>query len=361
MNIENKLDILVVGCGNMGTSHARAYHRLNDFNIVGLVSRGPESRDRLSKELGGLKTYGNYEEALSKTRPDAVCISTYPGTHAEYAIQALEAGAHVFVEKPIAETVEDAQAVIKTAHKTGKKVVVGYILRHHPGWKAFIKHAQNLGKPLVMRMNLNQQSTGNEWKVHKSIMEVMSPIVDCGVHYVDVMCQMTRAKPVSVHAIGARLSDEIDTEMYNYGQLQVRFDDGSVGWYESGWGPMISEEAYFVKDVMGPKGSVSISKNTFDKPRGTSADIAEHTSVNNLRLHHSKLDASGKLAKNDEMIDTPDEPGHDELCFIEQEYFLKSIRDNLDLSDHLQQVADTLKIVLASDKSVTTGKSVSLE
>ncbi|MEX1062024.1 MAG: hypothetical protein WEC12_00360, partial [Balneolaceae bacterium] len=141
-------------------------------------------------------------------------------------------------------------------------------------------------------------------------MEVMSPIVDCGVHYVDVMCQMTKARPVHVHAIGAKLSDEIQDGMYNYGQLQVVFDDGSVGWYESGWGPMISEQAYFIKDVMGPKGSVSISKNTFDKPRGSSADISEHTTVNRLHLHHSELDKNGKLNKQDEIMETPDEPGH---------------------------------------------------
>jgi predicted dehydrogenase len=356
----DKINVLIVGCGNMGTSHARAYQKLEDFNIVGVVSRGPESRGRLSKELGGVDKYGNYEEALAATKPNAVCISTYPSTHAEYAIEALEAGAHVFVEKPIAETVEDAEAVVKAAQKVGKKVVVGYILRHHPGWKQFISHAQELGKPLVMRMNLNQQSTGGEWEVHKSIMDAMSPIVDCGVHYVDVMCQMTKANPVSVHAIGARLSSEIDKDMYNYGQLQVRFDDGSIGWYESGWGPMISEEAYFVKDVMGPKGSVSIRKNTFDLPQGTSADIGEHTMVKRLRLHHSELDQNGKLAKKDEMIDTPDEPGHDELCYLEQEYFLKAIKEDLDMSDHLSEVVHTLKIVLASDESVKTGKEVEL-
>ncbi|MCC5912939.1 MAG: Gfo/Idh/MocA family oxidoreductase, partial [Balneolaceae bacterium] len=60
------------------------------------------------------------EEALKKTQPDAVCVSTYPGTHAEYSIKALEAGAHVFVEKPIAETVEDAEKVVKAAEKAGK-------------------------------------------------------------------------------------------------------------------------------------------------------------------------------------------------------------------------------------------------
>lgn len=353
-----KIKILVVGCGNMGTSHARAYDKLEDFEITGVVSRGPESRQRLSKELGGLPQFDNFDSALEKTEPDAVCISTYPGTHAEYSIKSLEAGAHVFVEKPIAETVEDAEAIVKAAEKADKKVVVGYILRHHPGWRSFIDQARQLGKPLVMRMNLNQQSTGEEWKVHKSIMEAMSPIVDCGVHYVDVMCQMTKATPVHVHAVGARLSNELKPGMYNYGQLQVTFDDGSVGWYESGWGPMMSEQAYFVKDVIGPKGSVSISKNTFNQPPGASADIGEHTKVDRLRLHHGTLNSDGKLKREDEILETPDEPGHDELCFLEQEFFLKSIREDLDLSDHLEEVVHTLKIVLASDQSVRTGKVV---
>lgn len=344
----------------MGTSHARAYQKLEDFSIAGVVSRGPESRGRLSSELGGVAEFSDFETALSATKPDAVCISTYPDTHADYTIKALEAGAHVFVEKPIAETVDDAETVVNAAKKAGKKVVVGYILRHHPGWVQFIEHAQTLGKPLVMRMNLNQQSTGSEWEVHKQIMSAMSPIVDCGVHYVDVMCQMTKARPISVHAIGARLSEEIDPEMYNYGQLQVRFDDGSIGWYESGWGPMISEEAYFIKDVMGPKGSVSIRKNTFELPQGTSADIGEHTAVNQLRLHHSRLGSDGQLLRKDELINTPDEPDHDELCYLEQSYFLKAIREDLDLSDHLNEVVHTLKIVLASDESVKTGKVIEI-
>ena len=57
-----------------------------------------------------------------------------------------------------------------------------------------------------------------------------------GVHYVDIMCQMTRSQPIRVQAIGARLSDDIKTDMYNYGQRQVVFQDGSVGWYEAGGG-----------------------------------------------------------------------------------------------------------------------------
>ena len=60
-------------------------------------------------------------------------------------------------------------------------------------------------------MNLNQQSQRQAWDWHKRLMDSFPPIVDCGVHYVDVMCQMTRAKPVRVHAIGAKLTDEVPT------------------------------------------------------------------------------------------------------------------------------------------------------
>jgi len=354
--MDQKIKVLVVGCGNMGISHARAYHKLSKFEIVGLVSRGPASREKLSKELGGYPTYGSFEEALSKSKPDVVSINTYPDTHASYVRQSLNAGAHVFVEKPIATTVEEAQELVDLATSLNKKMVIGYILRVHPAWAQFIEKAQSLGKPLVMRMNLNQQSSGSQWDTHKSLMQSMSPIVDCGVHYVDVMCLMTGSVPVSVFSIGARLTDDLPDGMYNYGQLQVRFEDGSVGWYEAGWGPMMSETAFFVKDVIGPKGSVSI----IDKDKGESEDIDGHTKTGGLLVHHSELNSDGTFAKKDELLDTSDEPTHDELCLLEQEYLLDAILHDKDLSDHMRDAVNSLKIVLAADESFKTGVVVEL-
>nr|WP_299383751.1 Gfo/Idh/MocA family oxidoreductase [Allomuricauda sp.] len=350
------LRTLVVGCGNMGTSHARAYHKLDGFEIVGLVSRGAESRERLSLELDNVPTFSDYSKALNEIKPDVVSINTYPDTHFNYVKMALEAKAHVFVEKPLALTVEEAQKLVDLSNQHGKKMVVGYILRVHPTWAKFTEMAQTLGKPLVMRMNLNQQSSGAQWHTHKQLMQSMSPIVDCGVHYVDIMCSMVRSNPVSVSAIGAKLSNEIDSQMYNYGQLQVRFEDGSVGWYEAGWGPMMSETAFFIKDVIGPKGSVSIS----DSNKGDSGDIEGHTKTGSLKLHHSSLDADGNFTKKDEIIDTADEPDHDQLCLLEQQYLLKAITDDLDLTHHLNDAVNSLKIALAADESVKTGKTVYL-
>ncbi|HWA88160.1 MAG TPA: Gfo/Idh/MocA family oxidoreductase [Opitutus sp.] len=359
--MSGRLRVLVVGCGHMGTSHARAYHRLaEDFEIVGLVARGEASRRRLNAEFGGrYAEFSDYAGALVQTKPEAVCISTYAETHPAYAIAALEAGAHVFLEKPVADNLADCERVIATARRLGRKLVVGYILNVHPSWQRFVELARTLGKPLVMRMNLNQQSTGGHWETHKQLLRSTSPIVDCGVHYVDVMCRMTGARPVSVNGIGARLSSEIAPERCNYGHLQVLFDDGSVGWYEAGWGPMMSETAFFVKDVIGPKGCVSIVAQTA-AAAGKSADIDSHSRTEALRLHHAERGADGKFARTDEVIAVQDEPSHDELCQREQEFFLRAIRENADLSAHWRGASDSLRIVLAADQSMREGRTVNL-
>src|SRR5690606_24203452 len=220
-------------------------------------------------------------------------------THEAYAIQAFEKGCHVFIEKPLADTEEGAERVWDAAKKAGKKLVGGYILRQHPSWQRFIEESQNMGQPLVMRMILNQQSQTDMWTLHRNLMKSLSPIVDCGVHYIDVMCQMTRSKPVQVYAIGARLTEEIPAGNYNYGQLQIRFEDGSVGWYEAGWGPMISETAFFVKDVFGPKGSLSIVAKEAGGA-GKSGSIESHTKTESLLVHHADRDDNDRVAKVDE-------------------------------------------------------------
>lgn len=357
--MSDKIKVLVVGCGHMGASHAKAYDKMAECEIVGLVSRGSESREKLASELSGdPQLFGNFDKALSTTSPDAVAISTYTETHAEYAIKAMESGAHVFLEKPLAANIADAERVVAKAKELKRKLVVGYILHHHPSWSRFVEIAQTLGKPLVMRMNLNQQSEGEMWRTHRNLMNVTSPIVDCGVHYVDIMCRMTKATPVRVQAIGARLSDEIVDGMYNYGQLQVVFDDGSVGWYEAGWGPMMSETAFFVKDVVGPAGSVTI---VTPETKTDSSDIDSHTKTNQLRVHFSEMNENGDFSKKDDLIDMAGEPGHQELCDKEQEFFINTILNDENLEEHMQSAVSSLRIVLAADESIRTGETIKLE
>ncbi len=335
--------VLIAGLGNMGLSHALAHHKHPDAEIVGLVNR---STVDLPDELSGYPFFSTFEDGMT-TNPDLVVIATYTDTHVDYACAAMEAAAHVFVEKPLAMTVADAKRVVETAERTDRKLVVGYILRHHPSWVTLIEEARNLGGPYVFRLNLNQQSSGAEWETHKALMQTTSPIVDCGVHYVDVMCQITDALPVRVHGMGLRLTDEIPEDMYNYGQFQVVFTDGSVGWYEAGWGPMMSETAFFVKDIVSPNGAVSITEGN----KGASADIDGHTKVGGILVH---------TPLGDRMVEMADEPGHQALCDAEQAYMLRAIAEKIDLTRHMSDAVQSLAICLAADESIRTGKTISL-
>jgi predicted dehydrogenase len=351
--------VLVVGLGTMGMSHARAYQAIDGFELVGLCTRNAAARADLDKAFPGVPRFDGLAQTLQALKPDAVAVCAYTEHHAPMALEALQAGAHVFCEKPLADTLEAAESVVAAARAANKALLIGYILRVHPSWTRFVEIGRTLGKPLVMRMNLNQQSSGSFWAVHKNLMRSTSPIVDCGVHYVDVMCQVTRAKPIAVHAVGARLTGEIAPTMVNYGHLHLIFDDGSVGWYEAGWGPMMSETAFFVKDMIGPKGCVSIVAKESDGDV-KSADHDTHTKTNALRIHHAAMNADGAFARPDEIQSTEDEPGHQDLCEREQRLFLKAIRGEIDLKDHLEDAINSLRIVFAADESMRTGEVVKL-
>ncbi len=349
------LRVLVVGLGTMGRSHARAYAALDGYDLAGLCVRHPDNHPWIADEFPGVPVMTDFHQALAALRPDVVSVNTWSDTHAPYAIAAMEAGAHVFVEKPLAETVAEAEAMAEVAARTGRKLMVGHILRVHPAWTQFIDTARTLGKPLVMRMNLNQQADGDGWLGMQRLMRSLSPLVDCGVHYVDMMCLATGARPVRVSAIGARLTEAAAPGICNYGQLQVSFDDGSVGWYEAGWGPMMSETAYSVKDIVGPLGAVSMVAGA----AAGSADVEGHTAVSSLRLHHAAIGPDGRFARADEVLDCAD-LDHDRLCALEQAALRDAILNDADLSGPLRGAIDSLRIVLAADEAMHSGRIVEL-
>lgn len=139
-------------------------------------------------------------------------------------------------------------------------------------------------------------------------------------------------------------------------------------------GPMMSETAFFVKDVVGPRGSVSIIANNLDD----SADINQHSKADALKLHLAPTWLSAGSTRNsggggargqlqvvaeqgsDSLVEIEDVPDHDELCRREQQWLLSVIRGGEDLSDHHRDAIDSLRIVLAADESIRTGRTVEL-
>src|SRR5690606_39988786 len=120
------------------------------FEIAVLVNRSDVD---LPQPLQRHAICRSFEDARREEKPDVASVNTYSDSHADYAVKALEAGCHVFVEKPLATTVADAERVVAAAKANGRKLVIGYILRHHPSWMRLIEDARRLGGPYVFRMH----------------------------------------------------------------------------------------------------------------------------------------------------------------------------------------------------------------
>jgi hypothetical protein len=119
---------------------------------------------------------------------------------------------------------------------------------------------------------------------------------------------------------------------------------------------MISETAFFVKDVMSPKGSVSIVMD----PNAKSDDIDTHTKTSVIRLHSAETGPDGKFVRPDEDMTMAGEPGHQQLCDLEQAYVLKAIREDIDLARHMDDAVQSLRICLAADESARKGTPIRL-
>jgi hypothetical protein len=129
-----------------------------------------------------------------------------------------------------------------------------------------------------------------------------------------------------------------------------------VGWYEVGWGPMMSKHAYFVKDVIGPKGCVSLEKDLTADP----SDVSRHAEVAGMLVHSSEAGPDGYAAKKDQFVKFVDEPDHNELCRLEQAYLLKAITEDINLDDFVGDAVNSLKICFAAVESYKTGRAIKL-
>jgi hypothetical protein len=91
-----------------------------------------------------------------------------------------------------------------------------------------------------------------------------------------------------------------------------------------------------------------------------SDDINAHTQTNQLLHHHAELKKDGTFVRPDDRISTADEPSHDDLCEREQRFLLEAIDQDADLTAHMNDAVKSLRIVLAADESVRTGRVIQL-
>ena len=343
------LSAMVVGFGRMGKRHAAAYQELGKFDLVAICGRGHQ-REYAEANFPSATFYLGAQTAITEAKADVVCISTHVDSHASLARAAIANGAHVFLEKPVAQTLEESEALFSYANDEGKKIVVGYVRKHDPLWKAFVSKGRQLGSPVVVRFLMDQPSAGDEWHVHQSILKDSSLTFDCAVHYVDMMAKICGKNPVGVMGRSVRLHGD-QSKHGNYGYLSVEFADGSVGSFDSAWGPMVGAEPSPVITATGPEGSVSIVR-TPDHSEGeieaTEALVYEPVMTSEVDARNIEVTQSSDLAAAD---------GEDSFT-LQQRYLYDCIIEDACMSEHYNDVITSMVIVAAADESVATGKLI---
>jgi predicted dehydrogenase len=125
--------IAVVGLGYWGPNLARNLGSLPGCELAWLCDGDPAALQRAAARFPGARATAEVEELLADPALDAIVVATPVPTHADLAVRVLEAGKHCFVEKPLAQSVPDAQAAVDAAAQAGRVLMVGHLLEYHPG------------------------------------------------------------------------------------------------------------------------------------------------------------------------------------------------------------------------------------
>lgn len=128
-----RINVAVVGCGFIGeTAHIPNLLKIPEARLIAICDIDHNKLRRIGERYGIKNCYDNFEDIIKISELDAVIISTPTATHAQLAIKAAEAGKHIFVEKPLATSFSEAEAVVRTAEKHDVKLMVGYQMRFLP-------------------------------------------------------------------------------------------------------------------------------------------------------------------------------------------------------------------------------------
>ncbi len=215
----------VIGVGAMGRHHARVYDQISETQLVGVADVSAEAGERIAR-LHHTTPYTDYHALLDEARPDVVTVAVPTEFHARVALDALEAGCHVLVEKPIAATEEQAQEMIARADALKRKLMVGHIVRFDPAVQALKERlaAGELGHIFQVRCR--------RLGPFPARIRDVGVVIDLATHDLDMIRYLTGQEAVRVYA---ETEQEIHSEHEDLLIGTVRLADGTLGVLDINW------------------------------------------------------------------------------------------------------------------------------
>ena len=270
-----RLRIGVIGLGWFGEIHCQTIIGVPTLQLAALCTRNAERLKTLAARFGVAKTHTDYRALLADPEIDAVSIVTMWDQHTDPAIAALEAGKHVFLEKPMASTNEDCARIIAAAKRAKGILLVGHICRFNPRYR-MAKQALDAGKIGRILSMSSRRNIPAAWT--PAILNKIGPIVGDAIHDADLMLWFTGDRIVSVYA---QTVDLRGLKHPDIGQTMYRFAGGATATLETVW--CMPEKTPFDIDermtIIGSEGFIHVqdtfpnigivSKDKFESPDTT--------------------------------------------------------------------------------------------
>ncbi|MBS1794811.1 MAG: bi-domain-containing oxidoreductase [Acidobacteria bacterium] len=215
---KDEIRFAMVGAGNLAKwAHLPAIQKIAGASLHAVYSNRGAQGKSYAMRFGAKYSTSDYREILNDPEIDAILISSRHREHARQAIDALEAGKHVFIEKPMAVTVEECRAIYRAVQTSGKRLMVGFNRRFAPYYVEMKNNLKGRTSPLVVSCRMNSPGIENGWAAEKSQGGV---VLGEGCHFVDLMYWLTESEPVAVSACGFDGHNVAAT---------LKFADGSIG------------------------------------------------------------------------------------------------------------------------------------
>lgn len=260
---------MLIGCGHIGQQHIEDIYYRENVQIVAVIDTDVERARQFARRYHAKHFGDDYRIFLESKEIDIAVIATYADSHLSILRDCLKSNVHVLCEKPIATTLREGLEFYRLAQHASSKVLVAHILRHN---RSYQKIAQMIGDGAigdlkVIRMVQNHHAL--DWNRYKRLMDDCSPVVDCGVHYIDIMQWVSRSRIVEVGGFSARI--DADAPRDNYGVMTVRMANGCVGYYEAGWSPNMASQNQ--KEFIGTKGRITLTLHSFRHENQEEGDL----------------------------------------------------------------------------------------
>ena len=325
--------LAICGLGNIGKVHLENLRSLRGCRVVGLFDRNRQNLERLSAGLN-VRAYASADEVFADSEVSAVVVATPSGSHCDYAVRAMGAGKHVFVEKPLAGTLADAEAIVAAKSRSDRVVQVGFCERFNVN---YMEARRAVLEGRLGRIRAIQSSRTAPYAFSDPSWDL--GVLDTAVHNFDLILWLMGQRPRSVVARGVQIYP--DSSIPHTVTTMLTFPDGAIA----------TDQVTWIKDDFHPLHQCARSRMVVQGDGGVfEIDLSSRPS--------SQLSPQGFRAMDTVILGHPEYYGCLKLQF---EFFLNSIESGAPVLAPVEDAFEVERVALAALDSLRSGQEVKLD